>query len=281
MICEQPSHKFVLTNTLCHDDMFDCKVAFNLKVFVFSGSAPCIKLPSILSYDLHVNVPLPGFMCQRWDSQVPHTHPYTDPAMFPHDGTIADAANYCRNPDSGPLPWCYVTITTSVWVYCHISILNCGKLISFIWITDIKCSKSSCNSSVALLASVWLTSKFSFYGISLMEVKILNVTNISCYKWVEDIVSAMSEINLIVNTHELRIRHHSTHLGSSPSAFSLPSNHVLFSGVYWSVEFMMHQRQKKNPPRRYILCAIVFHLIGKWLLTMTMDHFQKGSDIIW
>ena len=121
-----------------HDGMFDCNVAFNLKAFVFSGSAPCIKIPNILSYDLDVSVPLPGFMCQRWDSQVPHTHPYTNPSMFPHDGTLADAANYCRNPDGGPLPWCYVTVTTSVWVYCHISILNCGKLISFIWITDTK-----------------------------------------------------------------------------------------------------------------------------------------------
>lgn len=36
-----------------------------------------------------------GYICQRWDSQSPHAHNYTDGSLFP-DGSLAEAANYCR-----------------------------------------------------------------------------------------------------------------------------------------------------------------------------------------
>ena len=47
--------------------------------------------------------------CQRWDSQYPHRHPYTDPDYFP-DNTLFEANNFCRNPDNSVGgPWCYTT----------------------------------------------------------------------------------------------------------------------------------------------------------------------------
>jgi hypothetical protein len=49
-----------------------------------------------------------GEICQRWDSQSPNTHEYTDPAQFPDD-TLADASNYCRNPTNMAYGmWCVV-----------------------------------------------------------------------------------------------------------------------------------------------------------------------------
>ncbi len=38
-----------------------------------------------------------GVTCQRWDSQTPHDHGWTDPNKFP-DATLSDAANHCRTP---------------------------------------------------------------------------------------------------------------------------------------------------------------------------------------
>ena len=94
---------------------------------IFAGSSPCVKIPKILGYDLDVSSPFPGIPCQRWDSQTPWTHPYTGPDMFPQDATIADASNYCRNPDGGLFPWCYITYPEVPWMYCGRDILNCGK----------------------------------------------------------------------------------------------------------------------------------------------------------
>ncbi len=50
-----------------------------------------------------------GKECQRWDSQMPHTHNYTS-SLFP-EGDISQAENYCRNPDHENKrggPWCFV-----------------------------------------------------------------------------------------------------------------------------------------------------------------------------
>ncbi|XP_060595519.1 apolipoprotein(a)-like [Ruditapes philippinarum] len=56
-----------------------------------------------------------GHTCQRWDSQTPHTHTNTFP-----EGSVTDAANYCRDPDGEGLPWCYTTDPKIRWQYCGI-----------------------------------------------------------------------------------------------------------------------------------------------------------------
>ena len=46
----------------------------------------------------NVNVTVTGLPCQRWDSQVPHAHPYNSPAYmyaFP-EGSATAAGNKCR-----------------------------------------------------------------------------------------------------------------------------------------------------------------------------------------
>ena len=60
--------------------------------------------------------------CQRWDSQSPHSHDYTDITTFPDDA-FSDVNNFCRSPDgdSGG-PWCYTTDPDTQWEYCDIPI---------------------------------------------------------------------------------------------------------------------------------------------------------------
>ena len=49
-----------------------------------------------------------GLKCQRWDSQTPTSHDFTDAGMFPMDGSVEAAQNFCRNPnDRLGGPWCY------------------------------------------------------------------------------------------------------------------------------------------------------------------------------
>ncbi|CAH1776938.1 unnamed protein product [Owenia fusiformis] len=67
---------------------------------------------------------LKGHTCQRWDSQTPHSHTRNNPDNFP-EKTLADAANYCRNPDGEPGgPWCYTTNPGERFEYCGIPFCN-------------------------------------------------------------------------------------------------------------------------------------------------------------
>jgi len=73
-------------------------------------------------YDGGVSKTKSGYTCQRWDKQVPHKHTRTNPNTFPEE-TLADAANFCRNPDNAPGgPWCYTTDPGKRWEYCDIKL---------------------------------------------------------------------------------------------------------------------------------------------------------------
>ncbi|XP_045165015.2 asialoglycoprotein receptor 1-like [Mercenaria mercenaria] len=60
-----------------------------------------------------------GHVCQRWDSQKPHSHSRNNIRKFP-ETRLADAANYCRDPDEEGIPWCYTTDPDIRWQYCDI-----------------------------------------------------------------------------------------------------------------------------------------------------------------
>ncbi|XP_045165013.2 plasminogen-like [Mercenaria mercenaria] len=66
------------------------------------------------------NTTVYGHICQRWDSQQPHSHTRNRIEQFP-ERTIADAANYCRDPDGEGLPWCYTTDPDTRWQFCGIN----------------------------------------------------------------------------------------------------------------------------------------------------------------
>ena len=62
-----------------------------------------------------------GDLCERWDSI---SKIWNIPTNYP-DATVADAANYCRNPDNDVKPWCFTTIfylpTEGLgWAFCDI-----------------------------------------------------------------------------------------------------------------------------------------------------------------
>ncbi|KAI8490987.1 hypothetical protein Bbelb_314060 [Branchiostoma belcheri] len=67
------------------------------------------------SYAGHVNR-AGDRLCQRWDSQSPHTHPHT-PQAHPDAGL---EENFCRNPDNKERPWCYTTDPALRWDYCNV-----------------------------------------------------------------------------------------------------------------------------------------------------------------
>ncbi|XP_019637961.1 PREDICTED: uncharacterized protein LOC109480250 [Branchiostoma belcheri] len=71
------------------------------------------------SYAGHVNR-AGGRLCQRWDSQSPHSHPHT-PQAHPDAGL---EENFCRNPDNKARPWCYTTDPTLRWDFC--SVMECA-----------------------------------------------------------------------------------------------------------------------------------------------------------
>jgi hypothetical protein len=61
-----------------------------------------------------------GYTCQAWAAQYPQLHTMTKDSMFP-DGSVAEAANKCRNPDrykGGP--WCYTTNPAKRWDLCDV-----------------------------------------------------------------------------------------------------------------------------------------------------------------
>ncbi|CAH1777797.1 unnamed protein product, partial [Owenia fusiformis] len=59
-------------------------------------------------------------ICQRWDSQTPHRHNFTDSSLFPDD-SLEMAGNACRNPDNDANgPWCLVSDHVLTWDYCDI-----------------------------------------------------------------------------------------------------------------------------------------------------------------
>jgi len=62
--------------------------------------------------------------CQRWDSQYPHNHSFTDPEYFP-DTSLFEANNYCRNPDGNIQgPWCFTSDPNVQWETCGIDICH-------------------------------------------------------------------------------------------------------------------------------------------------------------
>ncbi|CAB9514790.1 Apolipoprotein(a) (Fragment) [Seminavis robusta] len=63
-----------------------------------------------------INTTMTGKPCQRWDSQLPHHHPYS-PDMYPLAGL---ESNYCRNPDSESAAWCYTTDNKTRWEFCDV-----------------------------------------------------------------------------------------------------------------------------------------------------------------
>ena len=89
------------------------------------GAEFCVKLDFLPNYDGSVSSTMNGLTCQRWDSQDPHKHHYTDPSLFP-EATLEDVANYCRTPDGSEWPWCFTTAPDVRSQLCYFDVKFCG-----------------------------------------------------------------------------------------------------------------------------------------------------------
>ena len=76
------------------------------------------------NYQGRVNVTATGKPCQRWDAQTPHTHDWVD-ADFP-EGSLEEAADFCRYLGDVIRPWCY-TLTGTNWEYCSVQDIVCRR----------------------------------------------------------------------------------------------------------------------------------------------------------
>ena len=88
------------------------------------GKEFCVDLDLTPSYKETISSTLSGLTCQRWDSQSPHKHHYTDPSFFP-DATLEDVANYCRTPDGSSWPWCFTTSPDVRSEICDLDVRVC------------------------------------------------------------------------------------------------------------------------------------------------------------
>ena len=82
----------------------------------------CKTTPAGNTHKGFANVTVSGLPCQRWDSQSPHSHSYSDPWSFP-DATMIEVSNYCRNPDLEDDLWCFTT-TSVRWESCAVPMCN-------------------------------------------------------------------------------------------------------------------------------------------------------------
>ncbi|XP_078616323.1 uncharacterized protein LOC144884728 [Branchiostoma floridae x Branchiostoma japonicum] len=96
-------------------------------------------------------------VCQRWDSQSPHSHPHT-PQAHPDAGL---EENFCRNPDNKERPWCYTTDPTRRWDYCNV--MECADPFSEDYIGQV-CKYADDNACENLQSLCYCDSDCSFFG---------------------------------------------------------------------------------------------------------------------
>ena len=75
-------------------------------------------------YTGNISVTDSGYECQDWASQFPWRHKYTKDEMFPYDGGVTEAKNYCRNIDNPIIPWCYTKDWVRIWEFCYLPICS-------------------------------------------------------------------------------------------------------------------------------------------------------------
>ena len=64
-----------------------------------------------------VSVTNGGRTCQKWISQLPHSHTTANHDM-PLNSTLEDVNNYCRSAGGDYVPWCFTKDPRLRWEYC-------------------------------------------------------------------------------------------------------------------------------------------------------------------
>ena len=88
------------------------------------GSTVCWDGVNSRGYHGNVSISRSGITCQAWSAQVPHSHINNKPELFPYDNSVAEARNYCRDPDFEYDPWCYTISANLRWEFCDIRLCS-------------------------------------------------------------------------------------------------------------------------------------------------------------
>jgi len=102
---------------------------------------------TLLSYCIVANIKsanttISGRHCQRWDSQSPHIHPYSNLSAY---------ENYCMNPNEDAAPWCYTTDAHHRTEFCWRPVSD-GKLFHFLFYYSTYASQNYYRATHVLLA---------------------------------------------------------------------------------------------------------------------------------
>ena len=114
----------------------------------FTDDYTCLDGRPLTDYAGYISITDGGRTCQRWDRQTPHAHQYDNSIYFSKDGSLENAANYCRSM-LGVIPYCYTTDPHVRFQYCGARICGgatCGGKrtepqgeLSFVFDTVIDC----------------------------------------------------------------------------------------------------------------------------------------------
>ena len=161
------------------------------------GADFCVPLDSLPNYDGAVSSTLNGLTCQRWDSQTPHKHHYTDPSLFP-EATLEDAANYCRTPDGSEWPWCFTTSPEVRSQLCYFDVKLCspGGLESGMYMYWLLIYK-------ALAFFFTISKKIQLFQISLIHVMFVTLNSI-LPNAPQVFVAEKGQVHLFMQEHEKR-----------------------------------------------------------------------------
>ncbi|KAK3101928.1 hypothetical protein FSP39_007432 [Pinctada imbricata] len=105
--CRNPDNE---PRTWCYTTDPEVRYEFCNVTACETTNSTCYENSRERPYSGTINITVTGYPCQRWDSQSPNRHTFTD----------VSEENYCRTPDGAVVPWCYSTNPTKRWEECQI-----------------------------------------------------------------------------------------------------------------------------------------------------------------
>ena len=92
---------------------------FKLATLSILGLSGCSDFVPSTAYFGKLSVTANGRQCQAWSAKYPHDHNFDKDSLFPADGSVSTAMNYCRDPNNEGRIWCFTTDPDVIWEYCN------------------------------------------------------------------------------------------------------------------------------------------------------------------
>lgn len=176
-----------------------------------------------------MNITETGIPCQRWSSQMPHSHD-TPPSVFPE---LQEADNYCRNVGGQmPQPWCYTQDKGIRWQKCNIPL--CANSTENIPTLDL-------NNPVLEMEAffnpmmIFILGSIGLVAILIIHVCILLLCRISRHNKREHSTAGFTAItqNVDINKIPENVNYHQTSANLNPKLEKLeyPRNDIIYIKV--------------------------------------------------